>query len=85
MSTGYREWTSELSTIDSGLLLAGVIYVQQYFNQNETSENNIRALADSIYRRVDWKFAMNYYPTLRMEWSPEKDFLRTVGLGTTKQ
>lgn len=81
MSTGYREWTSELSTIDSGLLLAGVIYVQQYFNQNETSENNIRALADSIYRRVDWKFAMNYYPTLRMEWSPEKGFSSNGWIG----
>ena len=45
---------SELSTIDTALLLAGVLHVQQYFDQHDATEAKIRALADDLYRRVEW-------------------------------
>ena len=47
--TGEREWKSELSSIDTSLLLCGVLTARQYFNDLE-----IRRLATQIYERVDW-------------------------------
>ena len=72
MSTAVRAWTSELSTIDTALLLAGVIDTKQYFTSADPVETQIRALADSIYYRVDWTFVQN--PTtkgIKMGWNPE--------------
>jgi len=51
MTTGRRFQTVELSTIDTSLLLGGVLFAQSYFTGSDTSEKEIRALADSIYRR----------------------------------
>src|SRR6266850_8080338 len=56
--TGLREWSCELSTVDTGWLLAGVLFCQSYFDNGSSTEVNIRALADSLYRRVDWQWAM---------------------------
>ena len=72
MSTGVRTWGSELSTIDTALLLAGVIDSKQYFSTSDPVEVQIRAVADSIYYRVDWTFVQN--PTTKgilMGWNPE--------------
>src|SRR2546426_6296356 len=72
MSTAVRAWTSELSTIDTALLLAGVIDTKQFFTSSDPVETQIRALADSIYYRVDWTFVQN--PTtkgIKMGWNPE--------------
>src|SRR2546423_10213739 len=58
MSTGKRYQTVELSTIDTALLLAGVLFCQSYFdNATDSAETTIRRLADSIYRRTDWQLA----------------------------
>src|SRR5438046_2714827 len=55
MNTGKRYQTVELSTIDTALLLAGVLFCQSYFdNATDSAETTIRRLADSIYRRTDW-------------------------------
>ena len=75
MSTGVRTWSSELSTIDSGLLLAGILYSKQYFDGSDSSEVEIRALADSIYRRADWEWFRNLNPGLMMGWNPGTGFL----------
>ncbi len=74
MSTGYRTWSCELSTIDTALLLAGVIDAKQYFDGADPVETNIRALADSIYRRVDWVFMQNFNPGILMGWKPGTGF-----------
>ncbi|HLU37684.1 MAG TPA: glucoamylase family protein, partial [Thermomicrobiales bacterium] len=50
MNTGRRSGTNELSTIDTALLLGGVLHVREYF----VDDDEIRSLADSIYHRVDW-------------------------------
>src|SRR2546423_7306605 len=58
MSTGKRYQTVELSTIDTALLLAGLLFCQSYFdNATDSAETTIRRLADSIYRRTDWQLA----------------------------
>ncbi len=74
MTTATRDWNSELSTIDSGLLFAGILYVREYFNGSDSVETRIRALADSIYFRADWEWFRNYNPGLLMEWKPVTNF-----------
>ena len=59
MQTGRRAWDSELSTIDTALLLGGVLHVGEYFDGADEAEAEIRALADSIYRRVDFAWMQN--------------------------
>ena len=52
--TGLREWNCELSTVDTGWLLAGVLFCQSYFDKGNSTEVDIRALADSILARARW-------------------------------
>lgn len=75
MNTAARAWSSELSSIDTALLLAGVVDTKQYFTvAADTQEVAIRELADSIYYRVDWEFMRNLGPALRMGWKPGTGF-----------
>lgn len=75
MNTAVRTWDSELSTIDSGLLFAGILDVKQYFDGSDSTEVKIRALADSIYYRADWEWFRNFNPGLLMGWNPGTGFL----------
>ena len=72
--TGAREWASELSSIDSALLLAGVLTVRQCF----AGDGEVRRLADAIYRRVDFGWMLAGDPhLLSMGWKPESGFLKS--------
>lgn len=71
---GTRTWESELSTVDSGLLMAGVLFCQSFFTGESPLEAEIRSLADSVYGRVNWKWAMNDTTGLLMGWTPEGGF-----------
>ena len=75
MKSGKRVWQSELSMIDTALLLAGILVVGTYFDQDGASEKEIRHLADAIYTRVDWQWARGAQETLRQGWKPEAGFL----------
>jgi hypothetical protein len=81
MNTGTRAWTSELSSIDTGLLLAGMIYAKQYFNGGDSTEVRIRALTDSILHRVDWNWMRNSGLSLTMGWHPESNFINARWIG----
>ena len=81
LGTGLRYQTVELSTIDTGLLLMGVLSSQQYFSGAGATEVAIRAYADSIYRRVDWRWFVNHPPALSMGWHPEGGFLNDDWIG----
>jgi len=81
MSTGRRFQTVELSTIDTSLLLAGILFAQSYYNQSDTTEQQIRALAESIYFRVDWKWAEARPPAVSMGWHPESGFINADWIG----
>src|ERR671916_212786 len=75
METGLRYRNTELSTIDTALLLAGVLVVQQYFDNADSREVAIRAYADSLYRRVEWPyFLRDSRPPITMAWRPERGF-----------
>jgi len=75
VDTGRRAWECELSTIDSTLLIAGVLAAATYFDQETDQEQEIRQLADDLYRRMDWRWAMNGGPKVSMGWKPECGFL----------
>ncbi|MGX9144306.1 glucoamylase family protein [Mesorhizobium sp. 128a] len=76
MKTGRRVWNCELSTVDTALLLAGVLAAGAYFDEDDESELEIRRLADALYRRADWRWAQNGGATVTHGWRPEKGFLR---------
>ena len=71
MQTGLRFQRVELSTIDTTLLLGGVLVCKEYFGGSDAGESEIRALADSLYYRVDWQWAMDGGETMSMGWHPE--------------
>jgi hypothetical protein len=71
MDTGMRYKDVELSSIDTSLLLGGVLFAQSYYDGADSSEVSIRAYADSIYRRVDWAWFQNQPPLVSMGWTPE--------------
>jgi hypothetical protein len=75
METGRRAWGCELSTIDTAILMAGVLTAASYFVGNNDQEREIREIADVLYRRVDWKWALNRKTTLTHGWKPESGFL----------
>ena len=70
--TGDRRWTSEVSSIDTALLLAGVLTVRQCFS----TDAEIVRLATKIYERVDFRWMLNGQPLLLSHgWRPETGFL----------
>jgi hypothetical protein len=75
MDTGRRFEKVELSTIDTALLMAGVLFTRGYFDRDTSRETEIRSLADSLYRRVDWTFFVTDERGLTMSWRPEPDRL----------
>jgi hypothetical protein len=81
MEQGRRFERVELSTIDTGLLLMGVLACRQYFDRAEPADSTIRALADSIYFRVDWPWARNGAASLTMGWHPESGFITSRWIG----
>src|ERR1019366_7752102 len=68
MKNGRRVWKSELSLIDTTLLLAGVLTASVYFDADTPEEIEIRERADAIYRRMDWQWACGGAATARQGW-----------------
>lgn len=81
MTTGRRAARSELSTIDSAILFAGILVAIAYFQRDTAQEREIRRLGDALYRRADWAWARNGGDAVSMGWSPERGFLRYRWMG----
>jgi len=75
IQTGRRAWQCELSTIDTALLLYGMLTCARFFNQQAPDEVEIRSLADALYRRVEWDWSLSSDSTMSMGWTPESGFL----------
>jgi hypothetical protein len=75
MQTGARVWHSELSTVDSALLIAGMLVAAEYFDATRPAEAEIRDLASRLYARVDWQWAQNGGATVTHGWKPKGEFL----------
>jgi len=70
--TGERAWKCELSSIDTALLLCGVLTARQHFKSPE-----VRRLAEQIYHRVDWQWMLRGTNVLSHGWKPESGFLKS--------
>lgn len=77
MDSGTRTWNCELSTIDTGLLMMGVIFARNYYNLDNETEKQIRQVADRLLDRIEWDFVVmpdtgRFARTISMGWTPEK-------------
>jgi len=70
MNTGQRARQSEVSSIDTSILLCGVLTCRQYFQDAQ-----IQSLAEQIYDRVNWPWMLNGGTTFSMGWTPESGFI----------
>ena len=75
MQTGRRAWKSELSTIDTTFLIAGMLTAAIYFDAENDQEQEIRTLANALYSRVDWQWAQNQENAVSLGWKPESGFI----------
>lgn len=75
ITKGQRFARAELSTIDTALLLGGILFAQSWFDGDHPEEQRIRALADQIYGAVDWTWITPRAPFLSMGWRPESGFI----------
>jgi hypothetical protein len=77
MDSGKREWNCELSSIDTGILMMGILFARNYYSQDNVTENQIRQAATALLDRVDWDFMKmpdkgEYANTISMGWYPDK-------------
>jgi len=77
VTKGQRFARCELSTVDTALLLGGVLFAQSWYDGPHPDEVRIRALAEMLYRAVDWPWITPRAPLLSMGWHPETGFIRS--------
>jgi hypothetical protein len=70
LNTGERLWDSEVSSVDTAILLCGILTCRQHFQNSE-----IRQLARAIFNRVDWTWLSADTALLPHGWTPEIGFL----------
>jgi hypothetical protein len=76
LNSGTREWNCELSTIDTGLLMMGIIFSRNYFDLDNETEKNIRTIAAKLVGRMNWDFfrmpsSSDHANAISMGWTPE--------------
>jgi hypothetical protein len=71
ISTGERTWDSEVSSVDTAILLCGVLTCRQHFGPR----SEIGELAGEIFERVDWTWLSEDTSLLPHGWTPEIGFL----------
>lgn len=72
ITTGEREWDSEISSVDTAILLCGVLTCRRYFQNPE-----VERLAHQIFNRVDWNWLSEDTRILPHGWRPETGFLQS--------
>jgi hypothetical protein len=75
MKSGRRVWECELSTMDTGFLIAGMLMAAAYFDRADPIEHAIRETTELLYRRVDWRWATNGGAAIAHGWKPETGFI----------
>jgi len=79
-ATGERIWRCELSSIDTAILMCGVLCCRAHFRGRRGLE--IRTLATELYERVDWPWMLNGGDTFAMGWLPEATPRARTSLGS---
>ncbi len=72
MRSGQRfdKWV-ELSSVDTGLMMMGVLFAQSYYDGDDAREREIRGLAETLYGRVEWDWMRPRAPLISMGWNPD--------------
>lgn len=81
MQSGMRVRQCELSTVDTALLMGGMLFCRAYFDRSGAIETEIRRLIDEIEARIDWTWAQPRAPAICHGWRPESGFIRHDWLG----
>ena len=68
---GRRAWKSELSTVDTALLVVGLLAAAGHFVRDDEREHELREAADLIYRRVEWPWMLRPGGRIGHGWRPE--------------
>lgn len=84
MQSGRRAHKCELSTIDTAMLLAGVIVAGEYFGRSNTQEKEIRALGKHLFERVEWNWTLDKNGEVNQSWKPGQGFKRADWEGYTE-
>jgi hypothetical protein len=71
----YARWV-EVSSVDTSLLLGGVLFAQSYYDGDNPVEGEIRDLADQLYRNVEWPWLQARSPLISMGWVPEDGIIK---------
>ncbi|MBV9608248.1 MAG: hypothetical protein JO187_01715, partial [Acidobacteria bacterium] len=71
VNTGERMWESEISSVDTAILLCGMLTCRKYFE----AHSEITRLAYDIFHRVDWTWLAEDTSLLSLGWAPEVGFL----------
>lgn len=76
MDTGLREWRCELSSVDTGLLMMGILFARNYYDRDNETEEQIRSQAAKLLGNIEWDFMMmpdtgQYANQISMGWHPE--------------
>jgi hypothetical protein len=72
MQTGQRYRDVELSSVDTTILLMGMLFAGQFYNRPDAAEREIRQLSSAIYERADWNFfRSDGRAAISMGWHPE--------------
>ncbi len=71
MDTGTRSGQIELSTVDTALLMGGVLFCGTYFDRDQPEEREIRRLADALYDRVEWSWMQVRGAAIAHGWVPD--------------
>jgi hypothetical protein len=70
INTGERIWDSEVSSVDTAILLCGILTCRQHFQHSEITQ-----LAHQIFNRVDWTWLSEDTSLLPHGWTPDVGFL----------
>lgn len=72
IDTGERVFESEVSSVDTAILLCGILTCRQCFQDRDIDE-----LAHAIFDRVDWTWISEGTSLLSMGWTPELGFIHS--------
>lgn len=82
METGTRFRDVELSSVDTTILLMGVLFAGQYFDGDDAPEREIRQLSDALYKRADWNFfRTDGRQAISMGWHPGEGLIPASWVG----
>lgn len=72
---GHRFARCELSTVDTTLLMGGVLFAQSFFDGADAAEAEIRDIAERLFRAIEWTWITPRAPFVSMGWHPETGFI----------